>query len=60
MTNRRDWLTSLGALAAGGLAASSFGPRFNEAFGVDDANNPAANIDDRTSTIKITSSTESF
>ena len=54
MTNRRDWLTSLGALAAGGLAASSFAPRFNEAFGVDDANNPAANVGDRTTTIKIT------
>ena len=54
MTNRRDWLTSLGALAAGGLAAGSFGPRFNEAFGVDDANNPAANVGDRTTTIKIT------
>ncbi len=27
MTNRRDWLTSLGAMAAGGLAASSLQAR---------------------------------
>jgi len=54
MSNRRDWLTSIGALAAGGLAAGSFGGRFNEAFGVDESNNPAANVGDRTSTIKIT------
>ncbi len=54
MSSRRDWMGSLGAVAVGGLAAGSFGPRFNEALGVDDANNPAANVGDRTTAIKIT------
>lgn len=54
MTNRRDWMTSIGALAAGGLAASSIGPVLNAALGANEANNPAANVADRTSTIKIT------
>jgi L-alanine-DL-glutamate epimerase-like enolase superfamily enzyme len=38
---------------AGGLAVGGFGTRFNEASGVDDANNPAADVGDRTTTIKI-------
>ena len=54
MTNRRDWLTSVGAFAAGGLAAAGFGPGMNEALGVEDSTNPAANVTDRTTSIKIT------
>jgi galactonate dehydratase len=50
MASRREWLASVGALATAGL-----GPGFmNAALGVDDANNPAANVTDRTTTIKIT------
>ncbi|MFT7643743.1 MAG: hypothetical protein ACI9G1_005509, partial [Pirellulaceae bacterium] len=47
MTSRRNWLSSVGAIAAGGLC-------MNTAFGVQDANNPAANVADKTTTIKIT------
>lgn len=53
MTSRREWLTSLG-VTAGAAAAAGFGPAMNAAFGVDDASNPAANVSDRTSTIRIT------
>ncbi|MDA1014474.1 MAG: mandelate racemase/muconate lactonizing enzyme family protein [Planctomycetota bacterium] len=53
MTNRREWLGSLGVAAAGGLAMTGFGTGMN-ALAVDVANNPAANVGDRTSTIKIT------
>ena len=53
MTSRREWLTSLG-FVAGGVAAAGLGPGVNAALGADDSNNPAANVGDRTSTIKIT------
>jgi galactonate dehydratase len=46
--NRREWLTSMGAAAGG------FGLAVNTALGADDDNNPAANVADRTTTIKIT------
>ena len=49
MASRREWLASVGALATIGL-----GPGLNAALGVDDANNPAANVTDKTTTIKIT------
>jgi len=52
MANRREWLTSMGTLATLG-----FGAGINQALGVDDPNNPAANVTDRTTTIKITSLT---
>ncbi|MDB5389470.1 MAG: hypothetical protein JWM11_5116 [Planctomycetaceae bacterium] len=54
MTNRRDLLTSIGALAAGCFTASAFQSDFNTVFGAQAAQNPAANVADRTSTIKIT------
>ena len=47
MTSRREWLTSAGALTAGALC-------LNTALGVEDRNNPAANVADKTTTIKIT------
>lgn len=54
MANRRELLTSMGALAAGGFAAGAFPHTLNEALGVDVQNNPAANVGDRTSSIKLT------
>ena len=47
MTNRRAWLSSLGigAFSAAGL---------NVALRAEDSNNPAANVADKTTTIKIT------
>ena len=48
MTSRREWLASMG-IAAGGL-----GLAVNAALGIDDVNNPAANVADKTTTIKIT------
>lgn len=53
MANRRELLTSLGALAAGCLAGAS-GGALNDALRADDQNNPAANVGDRTSSIKLT------
>ena len=47
MKNRREWLASMSAVAAGGWG-------LNEACGVQDQSNPAANVVDKTSTIKIT------
>lgn len=54
MASRREWLGSLGIVATGGIVAGTFGPRFNAALGVDDVNNPAANVGDKTTTVKIT------
>jgi galactonate dehydratase len=48
MTSRRDWLSALGA-GAGFTAAG-----LNDVLGADEVNNPAANVADRTTTIKIT------
>ena len=53
MASRREWLASMGTLATLG-----FGAGINQALGVDDANNPAANVTDRTTTIKITRLTQ--
>ncbi|MGY8688429.1 MAG: mandelate racemase/muconate lactonizing enzyme family protein [Verrucomicrobiales bacterium] len=47
MTNRREWLSSLGVGAFTGAG-------LNAALGADEANNPAANVADKTTTIKIT------
>ena len=52
MTNRREWLTSLSTLAAGCFVAG--GSNHCEALGADVPNNPAANVTDRTTTIKLT------
>lgn len=49
MTSRRDWLTSFGAVAAGSLTAAQFA-----AAQVDDGKNPAAQVADRASSIKLT------
>jgi galactonate dehydratase len=54
MASRREWLGSSGILAATALAASRAGMDLNAAMGVDDANNPAANVSDRATTIRIT------
>lgn len=51
--NRRELLTSMGALAAG-FAASAFQSNLSEALGQDNATNPAANVADRSSSIKLT------
>ena len=53
MPSRRDLLTSVGALTAGCLAANAFRDESNAAW-ADDPNNPAANVADRTSSIKLT------
>ncbi|QDU30241.1 D-galactonate dehydratase [Anatilimnocola aggregata] len=54
MTTRRDLLASLGTAAAGALAFNTFRGDTNAALRADEGNNPAANVADRTSTIKIT------
>jgi len=54
MTNRRDLLASMGALAAGCVAAGAFPRSMNEALGVDDQIKPAADVGDRTTSIKLT------
>ncbi len=54
MTTRRDWLTSMGRLTAGCLTAAAFQGDLNAALGADNGNNPAANVADRTSSIKLT------
>jgi galactonate dehydratase len=51
MTNRRELLTSMGTFAAGCLCA---GTVRGERWAGDDQNNPAANVADRTSSIKLT------
>lgn len=51
--NRRELLTSVGALAAG-FAATAFQSNLSEALGQDNATNPAANVADRSSSIKLT------
>jgi len=53
MKNRRECLASLG-IAAGSLAGLGFGPSMNQAMGAQDKKNPAANVADKTATIKIT------
>lgn len=53
MTHRRDLLT-IGAAAAGALAFNAFRGDLNAALGVQGQNNPAANVADRSSAIKIT------
>jgi galactonate dehydratase len=54
MTPRRDILASIGPFAAGCFTAAAVGSRENEALGADAANNPAANVADRASAIKLT------
>ncbi len=54
MTTRREWLSSLGFVATGGFAADRYEASLNAAMGVDDSNNPAAGVADRTTTIRIT------
>ena len=54
MTTRREWLSSLGFVTAGGFAADRCEASLNAAMGVDDSNNPAAEVADRTTTIRIT------
>lgn len=54
MTNRRELLTSMGTLAAGCFAGGVAGGRLNAALGTDDENNAAAQVGDRTSSIKLT------
>jgi len=51
MKNRREWLASLGMAAGGAAAGLTAG--IPEVF-ADDANNPAAGVADRTSSIRIT------
>lgn len=51
--NRRELLTSFGTLAAG-MAAGAFGSNLSEVLGQDNATNPAANVADKTSSIKLT------
>lgn len=46
MTTRREWLTSVGVVAGGAFA-------LNNAMAVPDENNPAANVADSASSIKI-------
>jgi len=47
MSGRLEWLASVGAVAAGGFC-------LNAALSAEGENNPAANVADRTTTIKIT------
>lgn len=54
MKNRRELLTSLGTLTAGCVAGGALGGNFREVLGADENNNPAANVADRSSSIKIT------
>ena len=54
MASRRELLTSLGTVAAGCFAAGAMRGGVHAAFGADDANNPAAQVGDRTSSIKLT------
>lgn len=51
--NRRELLTSLGTLAAG-FSMGAFDSHVGEAFEQDNATNPAANVADKTSSIKLT------
>ena len=53
MTHRRDLLT-FGAAAAGAIAFNTFRGNLNSALGANQDNNPAANVADRSSSIKIT------
>ena len=54
MANRREWLTSLGAVAAGCLTAGALRNVTDQTVAADEQKNPAANVADRTSTIKLT------
>src|SRR5690242_5380034 len=54
MTNRRDILTTLGAAAAGAFAFNAFRGDMNAALGAQADNNPAAQVADKSTTIKIT------
>jgi galactonate dehydratase len=51
---RRELLTALGALTAGCVAGGAFRANLTEVLGADPQNNPAANVADRSSSIKIT------
>lgn len=51
--NRRELLTSFGTFAAG-FAAGAFDSPVSEVLGQDNATNPAANVADKTSSIKLT------
>ena len=51
--HRRDLLTSMGTLAAG-LSLGAFQSNVSEVLGQDNATNPAANVADRSSSIKLT------
>jgi galactonate dehydratase len=53
MTHRRDLLT-FGAAAAGAIAFNTFRGDLNAALGAQPDNNPAANVADKSSSIKIT------
>ena len=54
MANRRELLTSIEALAAGCFTANAARSEPGGLFAVDDPNDPAANVGDRTSSIKLT------
>ena len=54
MASRRELLTSMGMFAAGCVAAGVTRRGLDEVLAADDANNPAANVGDRTSSIKLT------
>ena len=54
MANRRELLASLGTLAAGCFAASAFQRKIEEVVAADDPNSAAANVGDRTTSIKLT------
>jgi galactonate dehydratase len=54
MTARRDLLTSMGSFAGGCLAAGAISAPWDQAMALNEENNPAAAVEDRTSTIRIT------
>lgn len=54
MASRRDLLASLGVAAAGCFGVSAFRGDVNEVLALDEGNNPAANVADRTTSIKLT------
>ncbi len=54
MTSRRELLTCLGSFTAGCVAANAFQGNLEEVIAADDPKNPAANVGDRSSSIKLT------
>ena len=54
MNNRRELLTSLGTHAAGCFAVNAFQGNLEEVVAADDPKNAAANVGDRTTSIKLT------